>query len=584
MGWIIKSNESFVIEAADPLLVKGNYGKDDVGWSQSIVGLPRISGVEIDQFFEETTRAVIKQGTKIKKHFNRGEQFLAERYIDPDYVFTKFNEGYFFIKGICSASLKKDERWVSLALSRKDNKVSYAFCECPSGNGGQCSHAYALMKLVAKWSLDKLTEIPVLACTSRPCEWSVKKSKGRTEKPAVTDLIISAPSTSREAKRQKTSDNDRSRSEGVKSKMYESRNESLQQFDPRDVEKFVSKLKDENPDMPAVSIMQPNANLGLMATKFGVMPLGSPISFQYSLVPHGFNVNCNIKLPDEISETAPIIQYPRFPLCNESNLLSERFNKVNDAKQLEILNSLKVTTEQANLIEESTRDQSKNIQWKKERFYRFTALKCKSLKEKKTSRAFPTLAKKFLSMEKEGPQVGTNAFVKKKLDHGIYYEPFAISCYENYMKTKNRPLTVLNCGLWISSENFILAATPDGRVIDPEEKANPFGILEVKCPEEYKDYDPADAAIIVRDFCLTLDDNKLPRINQNHGYFDQVQMQMGLTGSPWCDFVVYTLKGMVIDRVYFDADHFVRLVNRIGEFYFSHFLPLAASSQKALEG
>ena len=158
------------------------------------------------------------------------------------------------------------------------------------------------MKLVAKWSLDKLTEIPVLACTSRPCQWSVKKSKERTEKPAVTDLIISAPSTSREAKRQKTSDNDRSRSEGVKSKMYESRNKSLQQFDPRGVEKFGSKLKDENPDMPAVSIMQPNANLGLMATQFGAMPLGSPISFQYSLVSHRFS--CNIKLPDEISEAA----------------------------------------------------------------------------------------------------------------------------------------------------------------------------------------------------------------------------------------------------------------------------------------
>ena len=141
------------------------------------------------------------------------------------------------------------------------------------------------------------------------------------------------------------------------------------------------------------------------------------------------------------------LQYPRFPLCNETNLLSERLNKVNDAKQLEILNSLKVATEQANLIEESTRDQSKNIQWKKERFYRFTASKCERLKEKKTSRAFPALAKKFLLMEKEGPQVGTNAFVKKKLDHEIYYEPFAISCCENYMKTKNRPLTVLNCGL-----------------------------------------------------------------------------------------------------------------------------------------
>ena len=135
MGWIIQSNESFVIEAANLLLIKGKYGKDDDGWSQSEVDLPSIPGVEIDQCFEETTRAVIQQGTKITTHLNFGEQFLAARYFDSDYVFTKFNESYFFIKGICSAGLKKDECWANLALSRKDNKVSYAFCECPSGNG-----------------------------------------------------------------------------------------------------------------------------------------------------------------------------------------------------------------------------------------------------------------------------------------------------------------------------------------------------------------------------------------------------------------------------------------------------------------
>ena len=253
-------------------------------------------------------------------------------------------------------------------------------------------------------------------------------------------------------------------------------------------------------------------------------------------------MSCTIKLPDEIPEPEPIFQFPRFPLSDGTPLLTEYLS---------------------NIIGESTRDQSKNPLWRKERLFRFTASKCKSLKEKKTSRGFPKLAEKFLDAKNDGPKPGTSAFVQKKLDHGIYYEPFAISCYENYLKQKNRPVTVLTCGLWASPKNFVLAATPDDRVIDPEEKDNPFGILEVKCPEEYKDYDPADSAIVVKEFCLILDDQRKPRINRNHGYFDQVQLQMGLTGAPWCDFIIYTLKGMVIDRVYFDVDHFVRLVNRI---------------------
>ena len=92
MGWIIKPNDSLVIEEADPLLVKGNYGLDENGWCQSLLHLPSLSSVKIESYFEEITRSVMNQGTKIKKHFNHGEQFLAERYIDPDYVFTKFND------------------------------------------------------------------------------------------------------------------------------------------------------------------------------------------------------------------------------------------------------------------------------------------------------------------------------------------------------------------------------------------------------------------------------------------------------------------------------------------------------------
>ena len=165
--------------------------------------------------------------------------------------------------------------------------------------------------------------------------------------------------------------------------MYESRHELLHSFDSNSVCEFVSKLKGENPAMPATTVLQSHANFGFMPTKFGAKPLGSPISFQYPLVPHRFNVSCTIKWPDEIPETEPIFQFPRFPLSDGTPLLTEYLSEVTEKKQLEILNQLKVTVDQANIIEKSTRDQSKNPLWRKERLFRFTASKCKTLKEKK---------------------------------------------------------------------------------------------------------------------------------------------------------------------------------------------------------
>ena len=36
-------------------------------------------------------------------------------------------------------------------------------------------------------------------------------------------------------------------------------------------------------------------------------------------------------------------------------------------------------------------------------------------------------------------------------------------------------------------------------------------------------------------------------INKEHPYYNQITMQMALTGTKWCDFVVYSRKGIVID-------------------------------------
>ena len=68
-------------------------------------------------------------------------------------------------KGIC-CKFKKQNRWNFMALYKVDGSVSYAYCQFPAGKIGACSHMFALMKLIAKWAIDKLTKIPeIKACT-----------------------------------------------------------------------------------------------------------------------------------------------------------------------------------------------------------------------------------------------------------------------------------------------------------------------------------------------------------------------------------------------------------------------------------
>ena len=84
-----------------------------------------------------------------------------------------------------------------------NGSVSYAYCQCPAGKVGTCSHIFAVMKLVAEWAIGKLTKIPEMkACTSKPCTWSVLQRRGTLIKSPISEiLLISAAS-----KKQKTSD------------------------------------------------------------------------------------------------------------------------------------------------------------------------------------------------------------------------------------------------------------------------------------------------------------------------------------------------------------------------------------------
>ena len=67
-----------------------------------------------------------------------------------------------------------------------------------------------------------------------------------------------------------------------------------------------------------------------------------------------------------------------------------------------------------------------------------------------------------------------------------------------------------------------------------------------------------------------------PTLKKGHVYYDQVQGLMGLTGAQWCDFIVYTRKGLSVERIKFDQDHWDTLCEKLCDYYFKYFLPVAA--------
>ena len=78
-----------------------------------------------------------------------------------------------------------------MALSRVDGSLPYAYCQCPAWKVGTCSHIFAVMKLVAKWVIDKLTKIPeIKAYTLKPFTLSVPQIRGKLFKSPISEISL----------------------------------------------------------------------------------------------------------------------------------------------------------------------------------------------------------------------------------------------------------------------------------------------------------------------------------------------------------------------------------------------------------
>lgn len=204
---------------------------------------------------------------------------------------------------------------------------------------------------------------------------------------------------------------------------------------------------------------------------------------------------------------------------------AEHLNKINH-----------VTKELIEIYEKKTRNQSKSKLWRNLRKSRITASLAGDVVKTVTTKKMSTnISKRILSPIK----LNVPAVV-----HGKKLEKKAFNDYKTHFK-------IVPCGLFIDSERHYLAASPDG--IDEEKKF----IIEIKCP--YRKKTVQELPYIIGG-----------KLNKNHNYYYQIQIQLHVTQINECRFLVYIEEGFIHIETVFRDDLFLKTCLENIDYYYKN--------------
>ena len=527
------------------------------GWGNRLKKMPLFTKAEMNLFIEKSGKHLGSSHHSVPTSWRKAKTFLDDEYLKD--VQCTSDETHFYFRCKCYHSFRKNDEphVLRVALCILSGDVVQSTCSCVAGKTGYCNHSLALMLKMCKYSLFESTSTldlhddadnPTEACTSRLQTWH-RKGRG--------DTIVSEPVMDLIVKKTKLSDSEPRREPGLKCLLYEARNNVAVQEDEET--RFKDTLREINPKMGLANVSSNHDNL--VDTKYWKSPVGSFSSYQLSHTESNFDVYINVESAvqriDTDTNNPQINQFPRFPLQNLGE--SEERNLSDDKK--EFVNRLKLDEDEINALEGATRDQASSELWRSERRFRFTASNFHLISHRQRNH-----------QNFANTLIHPKAFTSRHTSHGIKYEPEAIHAYMKHMTNRSMPVDVYKSGLVVSQKEPTLACTPDGKVIDPG-CTEPFGLLEVKCPETKFLVTPLDACSDSNFCCENVDGQCKLKIT--HPYYAQVQGQMGITGSKWCDFVVYTKKGMSIGRIPFDPQYWHELEGKLLLYYYGHFIDFA---------
>ncbi|XP_068728761.1 uncharacterized protein [Montipora capricornis] len=492
-------------------------------WHKNLHTIPKFTNAFIEKFASDHL--------PIKATLTRGYKFFHESYIHDVEVRLAMNddEGV-TIRAKCYRSMKKNEEPHNLLVVFKRERepcVDSFRCSCAAGQG-LCHHIIGLMYTLAHYQMLGMKSVPpVISKTSRPQTWHIPNRADGVKPRPVMDVTVQklknpTQQSAQVKKKRKVS--------GVTSTVYKPFEEPLWSLD---LPTILSPIFEGLNPKPGFLRVWPDDDEDVLLTEsnYGLVPKGSVLSYQQSLPSKKTAAATNLSLP------VPDFQLPVF--THPPTVLSE--------KQQLHYDSLTVTMEQALEYEEQTREQSASKDWHRLRKHRLTASNFKQICSRRKDHE--TLSARLLNSK-----VVQTAAMK----YGIEHEEEAA---QQYVQQFGR--NVFPVGFVINPSLPHLGCSPDRRVYDATENHS-WGLLEIKC--SMSDY---------------LSDLKYLKVNERsgtyslrktHAYYHQAMGCIGLTGSAWEDFFVYCRKEFHCERIYYDADYFSEMLEKLNMFYFNFHL------------
>ena len=139
---------------------------------------------------------------------------------------------------------------------------------------------------------------------------------------------------------------------------------------------------------------------------------------------------------------------------------------------------------------------------------------------------------------------------------------------QHHRNTCKAQVGVTEAGLHVNHKIPFLGTSVDGVVDCP---TCGLGIVEIKCPYGTKQNKWRNMTVTNcctdSNFCCELDSSNNISLKKNHSYYYQIIGQMALTSAKYCDFVVYTRKGINVQRVIFDKVFWLEMQPKLVMFY-----------------
>ncbi|XP_029287832.1 uncharacterized protein LOC115008389 isoform X2 [Cottoperca gobio] len=305
-----------------------------------------------------------------------------------------------------------------------------------------------------------------------------------------------------------------------------------------DCQSFLARLTEAFKDFPddkkpLITKMGLTNNVELVDCVLGKVPKGSPLSYQCR-VPSGRDY--------KIYDDAP--PRPLLPLANHSlePLLALPILSVREQEHIDVM---QITWEAARSLEHSTRGRKEAVE--ELRNLRLTS----RFREICNLKPGMSNAEHLIFKMRKGFHRGKAAQIEDEMKAEALREYCKHLC-----------VNWSTCGLVVHPNAPWLGALPDGLVYDPKETPS-YGLVHVKCI--------GDRSFVECNF-LFYQDGVL-QLKRTHSTYWHIQGEMMVTGTEWCDLLVFSKEDMLVHRIYRDTAIIKVMKKKLDDFFFYYYLP-----------